>query len=131
MSDEPNLPVEPEAPAPAASGRPPLSRGQKARDFMIGFLGGIALNLVLSTLIYFLQRFQDGLPDWLLSILLFVEVFAPWVLTFGLIILALVRKRNWIAFGVLGLFVIAFLMVIVLLVIFMVACLVGGGLGGL
>jgi hypothetical protein len=129
MSDEPNLPVEPDVPAPAASGQPPLSRGQKARDFMIGFFGGLALNIVLGLLFYAFQGIQDRMPSWLSILLQISGWLAPWILNFSLIVLALVGKRNWIALGVLGLMMIPILLMIILFVFVMVACLAGGLVG--
>lgn len=102
------------------------TRGEKVRDFLIGFVGWFLLNVLFGLLASLPITLTSGAPvseplDSILGGLSVALYCLPWIVNLGLIVLFLVRRR-WIAFGMLGAFGAVLLCVIIAGVAVAVVC---------
>ena len=95
------------------------------RDFLIGFLGIVILNVFLCPLSLVLKG-----DNTLLGTRAIVSLALPWVINLTLLIFFTFYRR-WIALGALALLGFLLTWVILVGVLFFVACLVLGGVGAL
>ncbi len=97
---------------------------RKWRDFWLGLLLSLAVNVVLGGLLtaagVVVSYFK--LQEWLKTTINIVLFSIPWLINIGLIIYFLIRRRNYVVLGIVSLYVIFLAITIVLGIIGGVIC---------
>lgn len=104
-----------------------IEKKKKHRDFWLGFIGSIVLNLVIGGLIilafalngYFQNTTNPGNAPGILANLTFI---LPWVVNIAAIVLALVIRRPAIVLGILASYAVGFILSLCVMLIMMVVC---------
>ena len=120
MADQSNFPNQlnqPVHPKAVPLTRPPLSRGQKIGQMLIGFVSLLAVN-GLMVLFFFLLE-PSGLIRMIPTGLI---ICTPWVLNIGLLVLFLVLRRPWMALGIVAVIGVGLLLVLLAMLLFVVYC---------
>jgi hypothetical protein len=111
-----------------------LEKKKHWRDFWIGLVGSTVGNIVLAVMIFIIQigtnllevALTDVIDEQVRSILtgivLMLLYALPFMINIGALILMLVRHRKWIAIGILVSYALAFLLSLIIGVIYLAAC---------
>ena len=112
--DQLNQPVQPK---PIPPSPPPLTRGQKIGQMLIGFVSLLVVNGLMVLFFFLLGQLQiEG------TILAIFVTFTPWVLNLALIVLFLLLRRPWMALGIVATFGLGLLLVLLAMLVFAVIC---------
>jgi hypothetical protein len=101
----------------------------KRRDFWIGMIGSIVLNLVIGglfvlTFAFLINPNGISVPNYINETAVVLVYILPWALNIAAIIIALVMRRPAIALGILASYALAFVLALIAGLIFMAICFV-------